>query len=642
MALFTVPWLLSCGRTTGGSAANPPPQLPPPATLSVSAPSDRVAISGTARFTVTVQNAPNFAVHWQVNGVSGGNAPVGTIDATGLYTAPAVPRAVTVRAVLVTDNTKSASAPIEVVNIPQENFGVFSWRNDNMLSGVNSQETALTPATVAAGQFGKLFSCPVDGHVYAQPLYVADLSIPEGGIHDVVFVATEHNSVYAFDADASPCQLLWHVNFVDILGGLPAGVSTVPFSDVGSDDITPEFEITGTPVIDPKTLTFYVVAKTKENGTYVQRLHALDLLTGDEKFGGPATIEVNFYPGNGVGNDGMGNVPFNPLREHQHAGLLLTGGKIYVAFGGHGNTDPFHGWLISYDPATLGLPNAAVSRFNTTPNGSGGGIGQSGAAPAVGTDGDIFVVTGNGDFDLSSPIAPPHNNFGQTLVRIGGDPISPGIVDTFTPFNEAFLSSQKEDFGSSGVLLLPDQAGSAQHPHLAVIGSEEGVLYLVDRDNLGGHVPTPGPDNVVDKILPQALAGGIFGTPVYWEVRNNLYVVASGDRLKAFSLTNASLPEFADSLTATTFPFPGASPVISADGLNGGIVWVLDTSGFDTSQPAVLHAYDATDLFVELYASSQKSGDAAGPAVKFAVPTVANGKVYVGTQTELTVYGLLP
>ncbi len=634
MALFVVPWLLSCGRTTGGSAANPPPQLPPPpATLSVSAPSDRVAISGTARFTVTVQNAPNPAVHWQVNGVSGGNAPVGTIDATGLYTAPAIPRAVTVRAVLVTDNTKSASAPIEVVNIPQENFGVFSWRNDNMLSGVNSQETMLTPATVAAGQFGKLFSCPVDGHLYAQPLYVANLSIPEGGIHDVVFVATEHNSVYAFDADASPCQTLWHVSFID-----PAlFVTAVPSGDVGSDDITPEIGITGTPVIDPVTLTLYVVAKTKENGTYVQRLHALDLLTGDEKLGGPVMIQ-GFSFGTGDGNDGMGHVLFDPLRENQRAGLLLTGGKIYVAFGGHGNTDPFHGWLLAYD--STALSPFADMLFDTTPNGSRGGIGQSGAAPSTDDNGNIFFATGNGIFDVNGPPVPPHNNYAQTLIRFDSDL---GIItDFFTPFNQADLNAQSKDFGSSGVLLLPDQAGSVQHPHLAVIGSEEGVLYLVDRDNLGGHTPPPGPDDVVDKILPQALAGGIFGTPVYWEGRNTLYVVASGDRLKAFSLTNASLPEFADSLTTTTFPFPGVSPVISADGLNGGIVWVLDTSGFATPQPAVLHAYDATDLYIGLYASSQKSGDAAGPAVKFSVPTVANGKVYVGTQTELTVYGLQP
>jgi hypothetical protein len=287
------------------------------------------------------------------------------IDTNGLYTAPTsvpAPPVVTVSAVLAADSTKSGSAAINVEAVPPGNSGVFSWRNDNMLSGVTSQETALTIAAVSGGRFGKLFSCAVDGAVYAQPLYFANLSIPEKGLHNIVFVATEHDSVYAFDADAVPCQQVWRTNFVDNLGGAAAGISTVPAcsvitstctsNDVGSTDITPEIGITGTPVIDPVTKTLYVVAKTKENGVYKQGLHALDLLTGGEKFGGPALIQAS-VSGIGDGTDGGGQVRFDPRRQNQQAALLLAGGKVYVAFGGHGNTDAFHGWIFAFSAANL-------------------------------------------------------------------------------------------------------------------------------------------------------------------------------------------------------------------------------------------------------------------------------------------------
>jgi hypothetical protein len=625
------------------------PAAPPAVVVTVSPPTASIAIGQAFQFAAAVQNSASGLI-WQVNHISGGNSTVGTITPSGpltaAYQAPTSlpsPPGVTVSAVLQSDSTVFGSAGVTLTP-PDAVAGVFSWRNDDGLTGQNRQETILTPATVSSGGFGKRFSCPVDGYVFAQPLYASNVAAG-GTTQNVVFVATENDSVYAFDADANPCWQLWHTSF------LTPGVTPVCqpncSSDVGSDNLGPQIGITGTPVIDPRTATLYVVAETKEGGNFVHRLHALDLVTGNEKSGGPVQIRATVPR-----TVGTGSVTFDPQRANQRAALQLirdASGKtsVLIAYGGYDESGDYNGWLFAYDAATL----TQVAVLNTTPDGEQGGIWQSGAAPSVDANGNIFVVVGNGTFDAGSA-SPPQDDFAETLLRLQIDSRSAkfDLQDRFTPFNQTALTLQAQDFGSAGVLLLPDQAGSAAHPHLGLAGGKEGKLYLIDRDALGGYSPPPGPDRVVQTLCLDS--GGIYGTPAYFEGTNMIYVAGAYDFLKAFPLTGGAFatpgcPSAAAPALQSSegFAFPGASPAISSNGLNGAIVWVLDTSGFGGSSspalPAVLYAYDANGLS-KLYQSSPALGDpdAAGPAVKFVVPTVANGKVYVGTQNELSVFGL--
>jgi hypothetical protein len=581
--------------------------------------------SQTLQFQPFGPSISNAGVSWAVSG--------GSISASGLYTPPPASAGIfTVTATSRSDPAASATATVYVTDFA----GHLSWRNDPGLTGRNQQELALTPATLAAGLFGKIFSCAVDGHVYAQPLYVANLT--DGSrIRNVVYVATEHDSLYAFDADAIPCQQVWKRSFLNAA----ASVTPVPAGDLLASDISPEIGITGTPVIDLTKGTLYIEAKTKENSlvgsepVYVQRLHALDIVTGSEKFGGPVVISASAPCSQafcGDGNDGTGHVPFDPLEQNQRAALQFSADKVFVAFGGHDDGGRHHGWLLVYDAATL----AQVGVFNTTPEGRRGGILQNGAAPSVDAGGNVYVATGHGSSDAALPLL-SRKNFGQTLLRLQPAPLL-AIMDMFTPFDQALLTIQEKDFGSSGVLLLPDQAG-APNPRLAVIGGEHGVLYLLNRESLGGFASSPAPNQLIKTL---SLSSSIYGTPAYWQ--NTLYVAASGDALKAFSLAGGTLADAPSSQSSATFGAPGASPSVSSNGATGGIVWVLDTSGADSTPvgSAVLRAYDATNLGRELFNSAQKAEDTAGPAVRLAVPTVANGKVYVGTQNDLTVYGLLP
>jgi len=414
------------------------------------------------------------------------------------------------------------------------------------------------------------------------------------------------------------------------------GITAVPATDIPGSDITPEIGITGTPVIDRASGTLYVVARTEESGqfgqSYVQRLHALDIVTGREKFGGPVAVVASAPCGSlistvacGDGNNGTDHIPFDPLFENQRAGLQLINGKVYIAYTGHDPTSGFHGWLLAYGAATL--TQVDVDVFNTTPNGSRGGIA---AAPSADTAGSIYVATGRGTFDSSLP-ALSRRNFGQTLLKLQPSPVL-AITDIFTPFNQSLLTINQYDLGATGVLILPDQTGTP-NPRLAAVGSTQGTLYLLNRDNLGGFTSTaPG-------VVKSLNLTGIYGTPAYWQ--NTLYIAAAGDKLKAFSLSGGTLADAPNSQSSATFDLQGASPVVSSNGGSGGVVWVLDTSGAPTA-PAVLHAYDAASLNRELYSSAAKATDAAGPAITLAVPTVANGKVYVGTQNELTIYGLVP
>ena len=522
---------------------------------------------------------------------------------------------------------------------PASFTGVFTQRYDAQRTGQNRQEFALTPATVTPSTFGKLFACAVDGEVYAQPLYAANLAIA-AGTHNVVLVATMNDSVYAFDADARPCVQYWKKSF------LGTGVTTVPPADTGeAGDINTIIGITGTPVIDPATRTLYVVAKTKEPTNYFQRLHALDLATGNEKFGGPANISSALtVPGTGDTGDSStcsssaGNVPFCPLRENQRPGLLLLNGMVYVAWASHGDIQPYHGWVIGYKAADL---TQAPVLFNTTPNGGLGGIWMTGTGPAADASGNIYVISGNGTFDTMAPRA----DYGDSFIKLSTAGGGLSVADFFTPANQSFLDSNDFDVGSGGAIVLPDSAGSPTHRHLLIGGDKQGVLYVVDRDRMTGF--NPNGDQILQKVPvtagPACIICGLFSTPAYWE--GKLYVVAIRDVLKQYTVVNGTLSLLPAVQASDMFGVPGATPAVSSNGATNGIVWVLDTTNNGTNGSvngaAVLFAYDATNLN-KLFSSPPNGAGAAGNAVKFTVPTVANGKVYVGTQTELSVFGLLP
>jgi hypothetical protein len=518
---------------------------------------------------------------------------------------------------------------ISRAQVPPVKIDVTTYHNDNARTGLNSGETVLKPSNVTSATFGQLFSHPVDGYVYAQPLVVTNVTIAQNGvhngIHDVVYVATEHDSVYAFDAnnlDGANATPLWTVSVI------PVGGTTVPNGDTGTGDIVPEIGITGTPVIDKSTKTMYLVAKTKENGNYVQRLHALDIGTGQEKFGGPIVIQASVR-GTGDGSilDPMGNrvVPFDSLREHNRPALLLVNGTIAIAWASHGDNGPYHGWLMTYNASTL----QQVAVYNTTPNGGLGGIWMAGAGPA--SDGaSIFLETGNGTFDANTPGS---KDYGDSFLRLNVSDLL--LRDSFTPYNQNDLNIADIDVGSGGLILLPDSVGTVTHPHLLVGSSKEGRIYLLDRDNLGGFQALS--DSQVVQSIPNAF-GGTWSIGAYFN--NTLYYNGAGDVLRAFPISNGHISAVS-STSSFTLGFPGATPAVSSNGLTNGIVWLLQTDAYGSSGPAVLRAFDASNTAVELYDSGQMPGrDTLGGSVKFAVPTVANGKVYVGTQTAISVFGL--
>lgn len=508
----------------------------------------------------------------------------------------------------------------------QAGVSVLTYHNDNARTGLNTNEVVLTPANVASTNFGQLFTQPVDGFVYAQPLVMTNLTIPGKGVHNVVFVATEHESVYAFDADndsGSNALPLWQRSFINPA----AGVTSVASADVGCTDLLPEVGISSTPVIDPVSGTIYVEAKTEEvtNGvtTFVHRLHALDVATGAEKFGGPVVIQVT-VPGTGDGSDGAGNLAFDPMMHMNRSGLLLNQGVVYLAYASHCDNSPYHGWLFAYDAHTLAFSNV----FNTTPNGGLGGIWQSGAGPVADTAGNIFVMTGNGTFDSTT-----NNDYGDSFLKLT---TTNGLqlADYFAPSNQDALASADEDLGAGGPMLLPDALGSVAHAHLLVGCGKDGTIYLVDRDNMGKF--NSANDNQIVEELPNAL-GGCWSSPACFN--GTIYYIGSSDVLNAFPISQAFISPTPSAQGPTSFGFPGATPSISANGTNDGIVWAIEADAYGNNGPAILHAYDATNVASELYNSDNVNQDP-GDAVKFAVPTIANGKVYVGAQYTLAIYGL--
>ena len=525
---------------------------------------------------------------------------------------------------------------------------VLTWHYDNTRTGQNLNETILTPQNVNVGSFGKVLSYPVDGMMYAQPLYVPNVNIPDQGTHNVVYVATENDSVYAFDADGLGPNPLWHVNYLD-----PAnGVTTVPCIDEGDAcNIYPIIGITATPVIDPTTGTMYLVARTKENGTYVHRLHAIDIASGVEKFGGPVLIQAS-VKGTGTGSiNGM--VPFNGRVANQRAALLLNNGTLYVAWTG------VHGWVMSFNPHTLALLNV----FNSTPNSQQhGGIWMAGGGMAADSAGNVYFAVAEAGFDILSG----GQDWGETLLKV-----SPQlqVLDYFSPSDQVCRVPNDYDLASGGPLLLPPQAGT--YPNEIIQAGKGGTpcddfsngtwvpVYLVNRDHMGGYNAQLDADIETVEGIPVTLGtqgtgnGGYWANPAYWQGPNGQYVYLSGlsgeggigDYLKAFSLSNGLLSTTPAAESANKFPI-GSTPSVSANGTSNGIVWSIERQDILAAQPgtkpAVLYAYDASNVATMLYNSSLAgTRDQAGAAVKFVTPMVANGKVYVGTQTELDVYGLL-
>ncbi len=505
---------------------------------------------------------------------------------------------------------------------------VTTYKGNSLRTGQYPNETILTTSNVNVAQFGKHVLYPVDGYVYAQPLFMPNVTIA-GKTHNVVFVATQHDSVYAFDADQlSTSPPLWHTSFID-----PAhGITTVSPSDILCNDIIPEVGITGTPVIDGSTSTLYLVAKTKDHGQVVQRLHALDITTGKDRSGSPVLIQAS-VPGTGAGSSN-GVVKFDPLRENQRSALLLLNGVVYIAWASHCDNDPYHGWVIGYNATTLQQVPGAI--YNTSPNGTRAGIWQSGGGLAAESTGYIYFATGNGTFDVDSG----GPDVGDSIVKLT---TQNGLhrVDYFTPFNQACLEAEDADLGSGGVLLLPTSS------ELICVG-KEGRVYVVNRNKMGQYTPIANPCNNqnltnVDKVLqelpPGTIVGGVWGTPAYWSTTTGefIYTIGVKDHVKAFKLTNRLISTPALSQSPESFTYPGGNPVVSSNGsvANTGILWTIDPK-------AILRAYNATDLSKELYNSGQNaSRDGLGSYVKFSVPTVANGYVFVGTQNSLVVYGVL-
>jgi len=507
---------------------------------------------------------------------------------------------------------------------------VTTYHNDNTRSGLNSQETTLRPANVKSTQFGKLYTTKLDGYVYAQPLYVSNVSI-NGGAHNVLYVASEHDTLYAIDADSG--TIYWQQSFINPAGG----VTTASSSDVNCSDLIPEVGISGTPVIDTTTGTIYLLAKTKENGVFVQRLHALDIVTHNEKFGGPVVIQATVN-GNGDGSTN-GKVSFDPLKEHNRPGLLLENGHVVIAWASHCDSGPYHGWVMSYSAGTL----AQEAVFNTSPNGGLDGIWMSGDGVAADSAGNLYFATGNGTYDGVT-------NYGDSIMKLG--PPSGGtfpVVDWFTPLNQNSLSNGDTDVASGGLVLLPDMPAGVPHTQQLVQMGKEGKIYLIDRNGMGKFCSTC---TSVDTNIIQEIPGattGVWGAPSYWN--GNVYWGGgndggSPDNLKAFAVNvnnSGLLSTSPTSKSAKTFSFATGTPVVSSNGNTNGIVWLIDNSAYGSTCCQALYAYDATNLSTMLYNSTQAPGsrDNPGGAVKFSAPTIANGKVFVGSQGQVSAYGII-
>jgi hypothetical protein len=501
---------------------------------------------------------------------------------------------------------------------------VVTYHNDIARTGQNLEETILTIRNVNSASFGKLFTFPVDGIIDAEPLYLSAVSIPGKGKHNVVYTVTENDSVYAFDADDG--LLLWRRSV------LRSGES--PSDDHGCGQISPQIGITSTPVIDRSSGphgTIYLVATSKNSSSYFQRIHALDMTTGEEEFGGPVTVKAK-YPGTGD-NSHNGYVIFDAGPYAERQGLLLLNHVIYTGWTSHCDQRPYTGWVIGYHENTL----QQTSVLNVTPNGSEGSIWQSGAG--IASDGqNLFFLDANGTFEttLNKKGFPNKGDYGNAFIKVSTTGNKLRVADYFNMFDTVTESNNDEDLGSGGAIVLPgmkDTKGKTRH--LAIGAGKDQNIYIVDRDNMGKF--NPNNDNAIYQEIDGVLVGGEWATSAYFD--GNIYYGPVGNNLLQFQFSNARLSTSPRSKSAASFTYPGATPSVSANGSKNGIVWAIE----HTDPNDVLHAYDATNLANELYNSNQAGNqrDQFGSASHFGTPLIVNGKVYVGTTNNVTVFGLL-
>lgn len=613
---------LACGGGGGGGGTQS--QAPPTApTIATQPTAQTVAVGQAARFSVIAGGSTPLAYQWRENGqtISGGTAATYTTGATAATDDGAMfSVVVTNSAGSITSNTVRLT-----VTAAAATTDVLTYHNDNARTAQNLAETTLTPANVNATQFGLLRTLTADGLVDGQPLVVSKLAIA-GQTRNVLFVVSEHGTVFTFDADDGTA--LAHVSLI------PGGETT---SDSrGCSQVSPEIGITSTPVIDRSAGahgTLYAVAMSKQtSGKYLQRLHALDLATLAEQAQSPVIVQGT-YPGAGA-NSSNGSVVFDPAQYKERAGLLLVGGVVYTAWASHCDDGPYTGWVMGYDEQTL----AQTRILNVVPNGNDGAIWQAGGGMAADTQGNVYALIANGTFDatLTPGGFPASGDYGNAYVKMSTTaPMQ--VADYFAMDNASSESAGDVDLGSGAPMLLPDQQdANGTVRHLAVGAGKDGHLYVVDRDNMGKFMANT---NGIWQDLANALPGGIWSAPAYFN--GQVYFADVNGTLKAFALAKAKFGTSPASVSGNAFGYPGASPSVSANGSSGGIVWAVESAA---GQPAVLHAFDASNLGNELYNSNQAAAgrDHFGNGNKFITPTVANGKVYVGTPTGVAVFGLNP
>jgi len=577
----------------------------------------------TATFSVTAMGSGRLNYQW----VKGTTAIVGATFAS--YT---IPPASTFdngsRYSVVVSNSGgsvTSNAATLSVNVPAAT-DVLTYHNDVARTGQNLTETTLTLSNVTSAKFGKLGFYPVDGLVDAEPLYTSNVTVPGNGKHNLLIAATENDSVYAFDADSG--ATIWHASV------LKTGETASPDPPYPTN---PWIGVNATPVIDRTSGpegAVYVVASSAltQNGatTYYQRVHALDLALGTELFGGPVDIQAT-YPGTGDNSNGT-SVVFDPSQYRERAALLLLNGVIYMGWASHYDVRPYTGWIMGYSESTL----TQASVLNVTPNGNEGAIWMSGAGLAADASGNIYFLDANGTFDstLNPSGFPSEGDYGNAFMKLSTSSKGLPVADYFEMDNQASENGSDTDLGSGGVIVLPDLLNSSgQTVHLAVGAGKDSILYLVNRDSMGKF--SSNNSNIYQQFAG-ALPGGIYSAPAYFN--STVYYGPVGSPIEAFTFGTAKLSTSATAKTATSFVYPGASPSISANGTSNAIVWAVENT-----TPAVLHAYDATNLN-ELYNSNQASGgrDQFGAGNKFITPMIANGKVFVGTPNGVAVFGLLP
>jgi hypothetical protein len=581
-----------------------------------------VTAGQSATFTVTATGTAPLIYRWFMNGGAvGTNSSSYTISQTTLGQSGAQ---IYVKVSNAVSSATSQTVTLTVNAVQTSSVNVLTYHNDVARTGQNLNETTLTTANVKSANFGIVGNMSVDGGVDAEPLYVSNLTL-EGGVHNVVYVVTENDSVYAFDADTF--AQLWHVSVL--------GANETASDNRGCGQVSPIIGITSTPVIDLSAGAhgeIFVVAMSLDNsGNYHQRLHALDVTSGAETSGSPMTVEATFPTTNGT-------TTFDPKQYKDRAALLLLNGVIYTSWASHCDDGPYTGWVIGYNEKTL----AQSGVLDVTPNGSDGAIWMSGDGPAADSSGNIYLLDGNGTFDdtLNSNGFPEHGDYGNGFIKISTASNSLSVADYFTMFNTDSESNADEDLGSGGEILLPDlQDGQGNTWHLAVGAGKDGHIYVANRD-LMGKFNTSNDSAIYQEIDSNGLGGGVWSAPAYFN--NKVYYGAVSDHLRAFSIASAKLSTPASSMSATSFGYPGTTPSISANGDGNGIVWAVENNGGGNAG-GVLHAYDATNLGTELYNSNQAANNRDHFVDnKFITPMIANGKVYVGTPNGVAVFGLLP